>query len=64
MNILWAIVIIPYLGANPVFVEVWSTREPCEKYAREIKHARCFPVTVSDKHEVEEQVKAINGLLK
>lgn len=64
MNILWAIIIIPHLGANPIFVEVLSTREPCEKRAREIKHAKCFPVVVSDKVDIEEQVKTINGLLK
>jgi hypothetical protein len=64
MNVLWAIVIVAHVGAKPVFVEVWQTREPCEKYAKEIKGGICVPVTVSNKYEVEKQVESINELLK
>ena len=64
MNILWAVVIIPHLGATPQFVEVWQTKEPCVKYAREIPGGNCFPVSVSNKYEIEKQVQMINELLK
>jgi hypothetical protein len=64
MNILWAVVVVTHLGATPKFVEVWQTREPCEKYARQIPGGSCFPVSVSDKHEAQKQVEAINELLK
>jgi hypothetical protein len=64
MNILWAVVVVTHLGATPQFIEVWQTREPCEKYAKEIRGGSCFPVSVSDRYEVQEQVKSINELLK
>jgi hypothetical protein len=64
MNILWAIVIVAHVGAKPVFVEVWQTKEPCEKYAKEIKGGICVPVTVGNKYEIEKQVSSINELLK
>jgi hypothetical protein len=64
MNILWAIVIVAHVGAKPVFVEVWQTKEPCEKYAKELKGGVCVPVSVSDKYEIEKQVQMINELLK
>ena len=64
MNLLWAVVIVAHIGAKPVFVEVWQTREPCEKYAREIKGGMCIPVSVGNKYEVEKQVESINELLK
>jgi hypothetical protein len=64
MNLLWAVVIVAHVGAKPVFVEVWQTREPCEKYAREIKGGMCIPVSVGNKYEIEKQVESINELLK
>jgi hypothetical protein len=64
MNVMWAVIVIAHLGATPKFVEVWQTREPCEKYANEIPGGSCFPVSVSNKYDVEKQVQAINELLK
>lgn len=64
MNILWAVVIVAHVGAKPIFVEVWQTKEPCQKYAREIQGGVCVPVSVSNKYDIEKQVTSINELLK
>ena len=56
MNIVWSIVIVAYLGAKPVFVEAWTTKEPCELYAKQIQNAMCIPVVVGSKHDIEKQV--------
>lgn len=64
MNTIWAIVIVAHLGAKPVFVEAWSTKEPCELYAREIKNAICAPVIVGNNYTIEKQVESINELLR
>lgn len=64
MNMIWAIVVVAHLGAKPVFVEAWQTREPCEKYAREIQGGMCVPVAVGNRYEIQQQVDALNELLK
>ena len=64
MNIVWAIVIVAHLGAKPVFVEAWSTKEPCEVYAKQTNNAICVPVVVGNKYTIEKQVESINELLR
>lgn len=64
MNVLWAIVIVSHIGARPVFVEAWQTREPCEKYAKMYDGGVCIPVAVGNRHDIQKQVDAINELLK
>jgi hypothetical protein len=64
MNIVWGIVIVAHLGAKPVFVEAWQTKEPCELYAKQIQNAICVPVVVGNKHSIEKQVQSLNELLR
>lgn len=64
VNIFYAVVIVAHLGADPVFVEAWQTREPCEKHARELKGGMCVPVVAGTKYQIDEQVRALNQLLK
>ena len=64
MNIVWSIVIVAHLGAKPVFVEAWTTKEPCELYAKQIQNAMCIPVVVGSKHNIEKQVESLNELMK
>ena len=64
MNTVWAIVIVAHLGAKPVFVEAWQTKEPCELYAKQIQNAICVPVVVGNKHSIEKQVQSLNELLR
>lgn len=64
MNIVWSIVIVAHLGAKPIFVEAWSTKEPCELYAKRIENAMCVPVVVGSKYDIEKQVESLNKLLR
>lgn len=62
MNILWACVFVT-LG-NVTLIEVTKTREHCEHIRDQHLGSTCYPVTVSNKTAVEEQIKAINTVIK
>jgi hypothetical protein len=45
-------------------VETFPNKSSCEYYKKKVEKTLCFPVNVSKKMEIEEQVKSLNELLK
>lgn len=64
MHLIWALVLIPHIGAKPHFIEVTETKELCISLQTKIDKSTCVPVIVGSKYSLEEQVQSLNELLQ
>jgi hypothetical protein len=62
MNVIWALILIS--NNQYTLVETFPNKSSCEYYKKKVEKTLCFPVNVSKKMEIEEQVKSLNELLK
>jgi hypothetical protein len=62
MNIFWACAFV-ILGKVTV-LEVAGTREGCEAIQRRHEGSICFPVNVRNTMDAQQQIEAINAIIK
>jgi hypothetical protein len=62
MNIIWVLILIT--NNQYTLVESFPNKSSCEYYKKKVDKTLCFPVNVSNKVEIEEQVENLNKLLK
>jgi hypothetical protein len=62
-HILFALVLL--IEGNYHLVEMFPTKSSCEYYKKlQRENAVCFPVNVTAKEEVEQQINALNLIIK
>lgn len=61
-NVIFALVLIS--NNQYTLIETFSDKNSCEQQKKKIEKTLCFPVNVSNKIEIKEQVENLNNLLK